>query len=364
MKIAFTCNRLGLGGAERVICNFVNRMINDGHESQIICLDILEGFHYFIEKNAKIIQLDKDYKIRKGVISRKLAGLKNLCKLWNVLRKEKPDVVISFYTRQNCYAILVCGQLGIPVIAAERDHFFICDSKLNQLLRKWFYPKATGFIHQTDWARTYLRKNCGIKCDDLILPNPIWIKDYPEKNVIRHSVISVGRLEEQKNYKGLIRAFNKVKEVIPDAKLTIYGEGPQREELEKMVQDLGLYDSVFLPGTKDNILECYAKADVFVLFSHGEGYPNALMEALAAGLPCIASDCPIGGPADMIVNGQNGILVSLGNEVDLTKQLMALLSNEEKKVAFSGNAKNIRSTNNFDKIYNSLMAYLNKVVER
>jgi GalNAc-alpha-(1->4)-GalNAc-alpha-(1->3)-diNAcBac-PP-undecaprenol alpha-1,4-N-acetyl-D-galactosaminyltransferase len=364
MKIAFTCNRLGLGGAERVICNFANKMVTDGNDAQIICLDILEGFHYFIEENVKIVQLDEGYKKRSGALSRKIAGLKNLWKLFVNLKKEKPDVVISFYTRQNCYSILVCKILGIPIIAAERDHFFINDSRINRLLRKIFYPKADGFIHQTEWARTYLREHCGIIREDIVLPNPIWIEEYPVRNPISKNVISVGRLEEQKNYKGLFRAFKLVNEVIPDATLNIYGEGIQREELEILSNNLGLEKSIILRGSTSKILDCYAQADVFVLFSHGEGYPNVLMEALAVGVPSIASNCPIGGPADMIVDGENGILVSLENEKELASKLIKLLNDENLKSYLSRNAKNIQQTNDFAAIYQKLMRYVKGTLRR
>lgn len=364
MRIVFTCNRLGFGGAERVICNFANKMVSEGNEVQIICLDVLGGFHYFTEKNVEIVELDERYKMRRQFLARKMAGIRNLWRLIRTLKEKRPDVVISFYTRQNCYSILVCKLLRIPVIAAERDHFFLSDSKINYFLRKLFYPKADGFIHQTEWARLHLREHCGIKCNDIVLPNPIWIKEYPDRNVISKRVISVGRLEEQKNYNGLIRAFKGVKEAIPEASLTIYGEGVQRKELEQLVHNLGMNDSISLPGTTKKILECYAQADVFVLFSHGEGYPNVLMEALAVGVPCIASDCPVGGPIDMIVNGYNGVLVSLDDETQLINELVALLKDEDRKKRFSDKAKNIRATNAFDKIYSDLMVYINKIVRR
>ncbi|MFF2883143.1 glycosyltransferase [Bacillus toyonensis] len=358
MKIAFTCNRLGLGGAERVICNFANRMVTDNHEVQIICLDILDGFHYSIEEKVKVVQLDKKLKVRKAGFSRKLAGIRNLLRLMRNLRKNRPDVVISFYTRQNCYTILVCKILGIPVIAAERDHFFTSDSAINRVLRKLFYPRANGFIHQTEWARTYLREHCGITCNDIVLPNPIWIEEYPKRNPIAKNIISVGRLEEQKNYKGLFYAFKTVKEAIPDAVLNIYGEGPLREELTALAKDLELEDSIVMPGSTSNILQCYAQADVFVLFSHGEGYPNVLMEALAVGVPSIASNCPIGGPADMIIDSENGFLVEVNNEIELSKKMQSLLLDSALKEKFSASSIEIRNSNDFEATYNKLMKYI------
>lgn len=358
MKVVFTCNRLGFGGAERVISNFANRIIEDGHQVKIICLDIIEGFHYNINDKVEIIELDVKYKERKSFLNRKISGFINLYKLYVKLKDIKPDVIISFYTRQNCYSIFIGNLLGIPVIASERDHFFTTDSKINKLMRRFFYPHASGFIHQTQWAREYLRKHYKIKKYDIVLPNPIWIKDYPEKCTISNQIISVGRLDEQKNFEGLIRAFSKVAKKIPSATLYIYGEGKQRKNLEILIEQLNLTERVYLPGWYTDIINCYARAEIFVLFSYGEGYPNALMEALSMGVPSISSNCPIGGPADMIINGYNGILVTPGDENELAENIVYLLNNEQVREKFSNNAIKIRETNDFEYIYKKLINYI------
>lgn len=358
MKILFTCNRVGTGGAERVICNFANRMVKDGNEVRIVCLDILDGFYYPLEKEIRIVELDTRYKTRNNFLNRKIAGLKNLYKLYYTLKSEKPDMVISFYTRQNCYSILVCSLLGIPIIAAERDHFFTIDSKLNAIMRRIFYPHASGFIHQTNWAKDYLRKHCKINCQDIILPNPVWFSNYPKRQLVPKRIIAVGRLDEQKNYQGLIRAFKNVSLKIPEAELYIYGEGRLRNELEKLIAQLNITDQVHLVGITKDVISCYAQADIFVLFSHGEGYPNVLMEALALGVPCISTNCPIGGPADMINDGQNGTLVECNDEVGLSEKMITLLLDEKLKEKYSANAVNIRETNSFEQVYNNLMEFI------
>lgn len=362
MKVAFTCNRIGTGGAERVICNFSNRMSKDGIAVKLICLDVFENFYYPLEPLVKILELDKGYKNRVSFTDRKTAGVRNFIRLLKTLKAEKPDVVITFYTRQNCYSILACRLLGIPVIAAERDHFFVSDSKVNGMMRRLFYPLADGFIHQTKWARSFLRENYKIKCPDIILPNPLWIKDFPEREPINKRVIAVGRLSEQKNYKGLIRAFKSVVKFDSEVQLYIYGEGEQRKELEELIDSLNLKSNIFLAGLSRDVIECYKKADIFVLFSHGEGYPNVLMESLSMGVPSIASNCPVGGPADMIVDGENGFLVESENEKALGDKLISLVSNNSLKQNFSKNAIEIRKSNDFELIYNKLMKYIKSVL--
>lgn len=356
MKIAFTCNNLNNGGAERVICNLANQMVKDGIEVHIICYAILPTFYFQLDDRIKIIQLDKKITKRKSFIFRKIAGIINFIKL--ILNLKWADKVVSFYTRQNCYSIIACKILKKSIICAERDHFFLNDGKLNHKLRLKLYPKASGFIHQTIMAQQWLRKKEGVKCKDIVIPNPLWIKEFPERSPISGNIIAVGRLDEQKNYEGIISAFEIVHKKNSKAKLSIYGEGPLKEKIQKLIIDKKLEKVVFLKGISKDIVTIYKNADIFVMFSHGEGYPNALMEALAIGVPSISSDCPVGGPRDMITDGINGYLVPCSNIEFLAKRILELLENEDLKNMFAKNAINIRETNNFDVIYKKYIEFI------
>ena len=361
-KIVFTCNRLGYGGAERVICSLCNELASQGVSSYIVCLDIIEGFHYSINDGVQIVELDKNLGKRTSWILRKFYGLINLLRLFRFLKAQCPDVVISFYSKQNCYSIFCSKLLRIPVICAERDHFFLTDGKLNHLLRSFFYNKANGFIHQTDWVKHYLEEHYNTTKDSIVLHNPLWIRSFPERKPIKGNIIAVGRLSDQKNYKGLIRSFKEASmRLNENLSLSIYGEGPSREELEQFILEEGVNDKVFLKGQINNILDEYARAEMFVLFSHGEGYPNVLLEALACGVPCISSDCPIGGPASMIENGINGFLVENGNEDELTSAMIKLHESDTLKKQFSEKSIDIRNTNSIDVIFSSFYNYLHHI---
>lgn len=359
MNIAFTCNNLNNGGAERVICNIANQMALDGHNVHLICYRVTESFYYELNDGVEIIQLDPHINMRNFFISRKIAGIVNLFKLCDALKWS--DTVISFYTRQNCYSIIVCKLIGVPIICSERDHFFLNDGLINHTLRRLCYPLSDGFIHQTKAAQEWLRANEGVKCKDIVIPNPLWIENFPERKPVKGYVIAVGRLEEQKNYKELIDAFITVKRQIPYAELHIFGDGPQRKELQQYINSKDLNDTVFLEGITKDIISIYAKSEVFVMFSHGEGYPNALMEALAMGVPCISSDCPVGGPKDMIENGYNGFLVPCSDTDQLALKIITLLTHSNIAIKFSKNAKQIRETNKFPLIYKTIIKYLNKI---
>lgn len=363
MKITFTCNKLGNGGAERVISNISNQMIKDGHDVRIVCLEKFDDFYYPLDEKTEIAELDKKISGRKNWFRRKFAGIINFIRLNKAIKGS--DIVISFYTRQNCYSILACKIHKIPIICAERDHFFMYDGRVNRILRRICYPLADGFIHQTKMAQEYLRENCGIKCRDIVSPNPLWITDFSERKPERGFVTALGRLAEQKNYPEMIDAFALVHKQLPYAKLHIYGygKGTEREQLTEQIKELGLENTVILEGLSNNVGEVLSKSEVFVMFSHGEGYPNALMEALAYGVPAVSSDCPVGGPRDMIDDGINGFLVPCGDKAMLAERIIELLKDEEKRNVFSSNAVKIRQTNNFMKIYDGWMKYIEAVIK-
>lgn len=355
MNITFTVNNIGTGGAERVVCNLANQMARDGHIVRIICYAKLDSFYYELEKNVSIVELDPLKNKRKSRWKRKFAGVVNLWRLFKAVKGS--DRVISFYSRQNCYSIIVCKIRGIPIICAERDCFFLDDCKLNHLMRKFFYPYADGFIHQTQMAREYLRENEGVMCDDVVIPNPLWMDKFPQREPVRGRIIAVGRLAASKNYDGMIRAFAPVFKKHPYSRLYIYGAG-DASDLEMLCKKLGISEGVCFVGMTKNVIEAYRCAEIFVMFSHGEGYPNALMEALAMGVPAISGDCPVGGPRDMIQDGTNGFLVPHEDESKLTDKMCILLEDHTIREMFSEAAISIRETNSFTFIYKKYMEYI------
>ena len=151
-------------------------------------------------------------------------------------------------------------------------------------------------------------------------------------------VLSVGRLSEQKNHFLLIDAFEKM-ERPKNLVLKIYGEGPLKEKLEDYIRSKSLEKKVFLMGNSDNLLPIYENASFFVLSSNYEGMPNALIEALSVGLPSIATDCPCGGPKQIISNHVNGVLVPT-NDIDaLASEMSRLSSSKETRLSYSRASK-------------------------
>ena len=155
-------------------------------------------------------------------------------------------------------------------------------------------------------------------------------------------VLGVGRLEEQKNFKLLIKVFSQIQ---TDWKLFIAGDGTQKEELEKMIKK----DNIKLIGIRKDIFDFYKKASIFVLSSKKEGFPNALIEAMACGCACVAFDCPYG-PSEIIENYKNGILVENQNEEKLKEAIELLIKDENLRKKLAKEAVKVKEKYSIEKI--------------
>lgn len=236
-------------------------------------------------------------------------------------------------------------------VFAERVDPAVYPANIAKLLKK-YARKADGFVFQTEDARAWY----GDSVKDIktaVIPNainPVFIR--PKYAGEKRKVIAgAGRLNDQKNFSLLIGAFAQIAPEFPDYNLVIYGEGEKRRELEKLVEELGLRERVSLPGNIQNIADEMEQNSLFVLSSDYEGMPNALMEAMALGLPCISTDCPCGGPRFLIQNGENGILVPVGNEEKMTEAMRRVLEDKMLKEKLAKNAVQIQERLTSDKIY-------------
>ena len=160
-----------------------------------------------------------------------------------------------------------------------------------------------------------------------------------KRNPIKGTVVTCGRLNEQKNHKMLIEAVEKVVQNNKDVCLHIYGDGDLKNELEQLIENKDLKGVVVLKGATTDVESVLASADIFVMSSDYEGMPNALMEALAVGVPCISTDCPCGGPRMLIKEGENGCLVPVNDSVQMANVLEKLLINQDFKYKLGEKAR-------------------------
>ena len=242
--------------------------------------------------------------------------IRGFCARYRVLRKiwkkERPDVILSFIGYNNSFAVLTSRGLHIPVAVSVRSNpAYEYDSKKLRAMAFALFRQADGVVLQTHEAASFFPQ--AIRRKSVILPNavnPDFLRPRYEGEREK-KVVCVGRLDDNKNQGLLIEQFARAHRRHPEYTLHLYGDGPCREKFETFARQIGVEDSVIFEGTVDNIPECIEKASIFVLSSKTEGMPNALLEAMSLGLACIATDCPCGGPRELIRSGENGFLVPI-----------------------------------------------------
>jgi len=202
--------------------------------------------------------------------------------------------------------------------------------RIGRLVGKLVLPMADGCVFQTEDAQKWFPDRLQKK--SRIIYNAVNKNFYTyERKPVPGRISTFGRLNIQKNQMLLINAFTVLAQSYRDISLRIYGDGELHEKLTDRINQLSMSDRIRLMGNTENVLEELSKTDIFVLSSDYEGMPNALMEALAMGVPCISTDCPCGGPKMLISDKVNGMLVPVGNQDQLVEALQYLMLNPEKK---------------------------------
>ena len=336
MRITFFLGSLGGGGAERVVCNLANFLVSKGHKVEILTMaDVDAG--YELDGEVKRTYLLKREE-RKNQIADNLNRIRRLRKH---MKADNTDCYVVMLPVTTILMLLFRRITKAKVIAAERvDPANYSKSK--QMLLKSLARRADGWVFQTNeiknWYEDSVEKN-----NSVVIPNAInesFIR--PEYTGTKEKrIVGVGRLTDQKNFKLLIDAFSRITSQIPAYTLTIYGEGPNREALKSQIQQLGLKEKVFIPGYAEDIIEQLEKSSLFVLSSDFEGMPNALMEAMALGLPCISTDCGGGGARFLIEDEINGLLVPVRDAERLASSMLRILKDKDLQEKLRRNARTI-----------------------
>ena len=335
MKITFVTSTLTSGGAERVISLLANNFAERGYEVEMIALTSISPDYYALDPKVKFIHADK---VSKGGLPGELWWFRKH------IKKEQSDVVIAFMEAVYEFVLLALLGTKVPVISSERKDPATL-GPLRKILRWMLLPTATAHVVQTHHIKKYYSKLIQKKTH--IIYNPVNEKVFQvkvdglkvkegeevkgdrlkvkEERVKR--IISVGRLYPQKNQKMMIEAFAKIAPKFPEWSLVIYGEGYLREDLESLVERLKVKDKVLLPGRCETVIEEVAKSKVFCLSSDYEGMSNAMIEALCVGTPVISTR--VSGTDELIRDGENGLLVDIGDTEGLAKAFEKLLSNQE-----------------------------------
>ena len=357
--LLFYINAINGGGAERVILQLAHHFADIGYRSVLVTSFVDEGKEYDIPQN--VIRLSIEQKeIKQSRIKRNFS---RITKLRKFIKQETPVAVVSFMAEPNFRALI--ATLGLRtkrIISVRNDPKHEYSGKLGKFIGKYILPLADGCVFQTEEAKAWFPKKLQRKSK--VILNDVKEEFFEVHREKTNNVISIGRLSKQKNHSLLIDAFSLVAKKYPDEKLLLFGEGILENNLKQKIKSLGLQEQVMLMGQTNNVADVLKKAKIFVLSSDYEGMPNCLMEALAAGVPCISTDCPCGGPREIIDNGNNGILVPIQDPDAMCQALDKLLSDIEYAEAIGKTAKESALRFHPNKIFMEWKSYVEEVINR
>ncbi len=324
MHLVLVISSLKRGGAERVATTLANAWVGRGEAVTIVTLDE--------EEKKPVFQLASD--VRLLHISKGRGPLDMLMLIWQ-LRQQlitlKPSYVISFLYKINVITLLSAIGLKTPVVVAEHNYpGNISVTAAWRFWRAYTYPWSHRLITLTQRALEYFPKE--LQSNGCVIENPLapeffdcqWLGS---KGEIRQ-LVAMGSLSKQKGFDLLLRAFAKVTTTHKEWKLTIWGEGDCRSELEELRGELALGEQVELPGMTEDSAAVFMASDLFVSSSRWEGFPCTIQEAMACQLPVVAFDCPTG-PRELIKDGNNGFLVPNGKVDELASTLSRLMEDED-----------------------------------
>lgn len=322
MRVTLVISSLQAGGAERVMSVLANELA-ERHVVSLVKLSAYED-HYSLDPRIEVMTVVPQGRSR--LVRASIDKLRILGALRREIVELRPDVVVSFIDFTNVQTLLATRRLGVAVVVSERvDPRAHRIKASHRILRRIAYRWADSLVVQThsvaEWAKSLLPAD-----RVAVLPNPLAFEpiEATAGDHLDEVVLGVGRLVEQKGFDVLISAFGALADRHPSWRLRIVGEGPMRASLEQQIDGLGLADRVELPGVKPDVKDEYRTAGVFVLSSRYEGFPNVLLEAMAAGTACIATDCP-SGPAEIAGPDESVMLVPVASATALAEAMESLI---------------------------------------
>ncbi len=343
MRICFFIWGLRAAGAERVLSSLANDWAAQGH--QIVIL-VMEDGHikpfYDLDPTIELRPLN----ILKDSVTFISAIVNNITRIYKIRRaiiQTHSDVLISFIDKSNILAIIASRGLGLPIIISERtDPSRRSLGRVWETLRSIFYSRANVVVFQSqavmNWFPVSVQKR------GVVIPNPVI--PLPLDAVVSRTadsnprIVAMGRLFPVKGFDILLTAFAATSSRLPHWHLDIWGEGPERDMLQDMVCNLGLSDRVHLRGITHCPLDVLRSADIFILPSRVEGFPNALLEAMSCGLPIISTN--FGEAAkDIVRDGVDGILVPPNNPEALASAMVLLMSSPTERARLAERAPDV-----------------------
>lgn len=335
LKILFVLSSLQGGGAEKVAVQLLTHLSPDKYALKVTLLENNGAFLKDIPPGVEIIYLHKKSRMDWLIL---------LIKLSHIFRQEKPDIILSFLDYANILSVLArwLAHTSSPLIITEHTvtSKYLPSTRLaglRHLLIKTLYKKADRIVAVSQGVRNDLQYNFAVPTEKLRVvhnsidfsviremlnqsPQHLW---YSQKD--QPIIIAIGRLVPYKRYDIILKAFAKVRKIIP-CRLVILGEGPLLQELMELSRTLEISDDVAFLGFQSNPYSFLTRSDVLVLTSDFEGFGNVIVEAMACGVPVVATRCPFG-PGEIITNKLNGLLVPIGDIEAISNSLRTVLQN-------------------------------------
>lgn len=305
-----------------------------------------------------------DHRAKWYCVEKEVGGKNDLKRMrWfrSLVKREKPDLILSFLEPFNIRVLLCTMGLGVKTIVAERnDPRGVNKYWVVEQFEKLIYRRADKILVQTETVRKFFDGELSDRTH--IIYNPVNLpKEMVGKALVsekKKRIVSVARLMPQKNHDVLMKAFAKFSKTHPDYTLTIYGEGPLMDNLKALATSLGVGEKVFLPGPSKTIHQDILDAEMMCLVSQREGMSNAMIEAMCLGLPCICTK--VSGAIDLIEDGTNGLLVEIGEVEQLVEKMNMLADQPALAKEIGKNASKLYEILNKDRIYEEWMSYLIK----
>lgn len=331
-EICIISPSLKIGGIERALVTFANYFSEQGHV--VTFISCLSG-DYFYKLNEDIRLLEPSFTHRGGLISALRFYPRLLLYLRQIIKKENPEVVLAFGDWFCPLVLLALYKTEYPVYISDRTS---PDYKFKfpiPILKKWLYPTSNGFIAQTVKAANYKKERFGNRLNIEIIPNAIKHFVCKETNKT-NTILYVGRFAWEKAPERLVKAFAAIEEK-GDWRLKMAGTGPLLADVKALAKQLSCSDRIDFLGQVSDVQQLYCGASIYVLPSVLEGFPNALCEAMTAGLACICFETI---PYEAILeNGESGIVVEDANTEALTLAIARLMNKPEERERLGRNAR-------------------------
>ena len=359
MKVLLFIHSLAGGGAERVTATLANHWAREGWDVHIVTLASREQDQFQLDRSVHRTALHLASEPR-SLVGGVVDNMRRILALRRIITRDRPDIALSMTSRCNVLLALASVGAGRTVrVGAERTY-----PPQMPLGAAWEWLRARAY-RLLDVIVVQTREAQGWVCEHtsarrvVVIPNPIaWpltVQDpirLPQGVGLagRRRLLTAGRLGPEKRYDALVDVFSRLAPRFRDWELVIVGEGPERQRLESRIDALGLGGVVFLPGHAGNMADWYRAADLYVLTSRFEGFPNALLEAMAHGLPAVSVDCDTG-PRDIIRDGIDGLLVPPGGDAELEKALTRVMSDATERGQFARRAIEVRDRFSIDRVH-------------